>query len=480
MGNQRNKRKIIGIILTLCMLLSSLTVFADEVSPVGYTLYQYSQVEEAIQAFESTKPELLEAYKQDFPTESGWWDEYAIMPILTGVISGYPDGTIKPNNPVTGGEFAKMIATAFEGYIPSGGSLINKSFDGKWYNNYYNVMAKAFPYPCSQQMLVTFMESPIIRSEVAYTIAKIIDSEGLEAYITKVRNKDLSTMAGYVDFEQYVCTEDTYLSSWGTTYTVVYDSYTCNSDMRKVNLIPYNQAAAIMLLKDKGIMVGDGAGHISPMGNVTRAEIFKLINECCKATKDYTKQKFFGWENWGRDFYTDAERKALPWVYQLDQVVNPEAEERYQYTFGDLKWGDTTKAYEKSHQHSVMSGQHNAYNNTEIYQTAINEEYAKLVIEDVKNSYVREGNILKFYLPDLKSKHHCIKVTFNSGNGRLSFNSVDNPGWNQVNLNNYSLDDTDWCELGIYLTGTQKLTPGESRYRVDINYVTGNIRTRVE
>ena len=216
------------------------------------------------------------------------------------------------------------------------------------------------------------------------------------------------------------------------------------------------------------------------MGNVTRAEIFKLINECCKATKDYKKHKFLGWENFGRDFYTDAERKALPWVYSLDQVVNPEAEERYQYTFGDLKWGDTTKPYNKSHQHLVMSGQHNAYNNTEIYQTSINEEYAKLVIEDVKNSYVREGNILKFYLPDLKSKHHCIKVTFNSGNGQLFFNSVDNPGWNQVNLSNYSLNDTEWCELGIYLTGTQKLTPGESRYRVDINYVTGNIRTRVE
>ena len=479
MGNQRNKRKIVGIVLTLCMLLSSLTVFADEVSPVGYTLYQYSQVEEAIQAFESTKPELLEAYKENFPTESGWWDGYAIMPILTGVISGYPDETIKPNNPVTGGEFAKMIATAFEGYIPSGGSLDQKMFDGKWYNNYYNVMAKAMPYPVSGGA-GAFLDSPMIRSEVAYVIAKIIDSEGLEAYIEKARNKDFSTMVGYTDFVQYVCTEDTYPSSWGTTYTVIYDSYTCTSDMRKVNLIPYNQAAAIMLLKDKGIMVGDGAGHISPMGNVTRAEIFKLINECCKATKDYKKHKFLGWENFGRDFYTDAERKALSWVYSLDQVVNPEAEEKYQYTFGDLKWGDTTQPYNKSNQHLIMSGQHNAYHGSEIYQRPLNEDYAKMVIEDVKNSYVREGNILKFYLPDLKSEHHCIKVTFNSGNGQLFFNSVDNPGWNEVNLNNYSLNDTEWCELGIYLTGTKKLMPGESRYRVDINYVTGNIRTRVE
>lgn len=245
-------------------------------------------------------------------------------------------------------------------------------------------------------------------------------------------------------------------------------------------LMPQNQAAAIMMLKDLGIMVGDGAGHISPLGNVTRAEIFKLLNECCKATKDYKKHKFLGWENYGRDFYTDSEIKALPWVYSLDQVINPEAEEKYQYTFGDLKWYDTTQAYYKSEQHSVMSGQHNPWHISEIYQKSLSEEYAKAVLDEVKNSYSREGNIIKFYLPDLKSKYHYIDVVFSTGKGNLFFNSIDNPGWNEIDLSNISLGDTEWCEMGIVLTGNGRYMPGESYYRVDINYVTGNIETREE
>lgn len=473
MKNWINKRKIVGIILTLCMLLSSLTVFADEVSSVGYTLYQYSQVEEAIQAFESTKPELLEAYKQDFPTESGWWDEYAIMPILTGVISGYPDGTIKPNNPVTGGEFAKMIATAFEGYIPSGGSLDNKSFDGKWYNNYYNVMAKAFPYNSSQLMQVEFMESPMVRAEVAYVIAKIIDSEGLEAYINKVQNNDFSTMGEYSDFSQHVWTSDEYFAPNGR-YEVVASYYSSRAKkMFEHGYIPMEQGAAIMLLKDRGIMVGDGAGHISPMGNVTRAEIFKLITECCKATKDYTKHKFLGWENWGRDFYTDAESKALPWVYSLDQVINPEAEEKYQYTFGDLKWGDTTKSYEKSNQHLVMSGQHNRYNNTEIYQRLLSDELSKKLVDEVFYSYSKDGNIIKIYIPDLKSKYHQISVSFHHDNGILALNSAENPGWNEINLNEYSHKQTDYTYILISCGGYGNIGTADAQYKGYINYVTG-------
>lgn len=470
MKNWINKRKIVGIILTLCMLLSSLTVFADEVSSVGYTLYQYSQVEEAIQAFESTKPELLEAYKQDFPTESGWWDEYAIMPILTGVISGYPDGTIKPNNPVTGGEFAKMIATAFEGYIPSGGSLDNKSFDGKWYNNYYNVMAKAFPYNSSQLMQVEFMESPMKRSEVAYVLAKIIDSKGLEDCINKVQNNDFSTMGEYSDFSQHVWTSDEYFAPNGR-YEVVASYYSSIAKkMFEQGYIPMEQGAAIMLLKDKGIMVGDGAGHISPMGNVTRAEIFKLINECCKATKDYTKQKFFGWENWGRDFYTDEERKTLPWVYSLDQVLNPEAEEKYQYTFGDLLWGDLTKYVNKHLQQQVMSGQHNRFSGTEIHQQSLSDEFTKKLVDEVFYSYSKDGNTIKIYIPDLKSKYHQISVGFHHDNGILNLISTENPGWNEINLNEYRYTNTDYSYILIYCEGIGDIS---SQYKGYINYVTG-------
>lgn len=464
MKNWINKRNIVCILLTLCAMLSSLTVFADDyTSPVGYTLYQYSQGEEAIQEFEKQKPELLEAYKQDFPTESGWWDEYAIMPILTGVISGYPDGTIKPNNPVTGGEFAKMVATAFEGYIPSGGRLDNDKLEGKWYNNYYNAMAKAYPYPTSdalgdsriidRQVIVKyFTDEPIRRSEVAYVLAKIIDSDSLDAYIKKVKYGDLSSMAGYVDFSQHIFT--------GTKY-IGYDGYSRNfrewlySDVNQLrefhSLMPQNQAAAIMMLKDLGIMVGDGAGHISPLGNVTRAEIFKLINECCRATKDYKSLKFFGWEYAGYDFFTSEELKALPWVYTMETVINPEAEEKYQYTFGDLEWSDLSLAHNERRQNEVMTGRHNITSHfTETSQQKIKTEFIKNVIDEVKNSVKVENGIIKFYIPPFLSKHHEIRVVYQVGSDTQTFNSTYNVGWNEVNFNT---DKSSINELRIECVG---------------------------
>lgn len=48
----------------------------------------------------------------------GHWAEEAINALVKmGVVQGYPDGTFKPEDPVTRGEFSKMVASTF-GYAP--------------------------------------------------------------------------------------------------------------------------------------------------------------------------------------------------------------------------------------------------------------------------------------------------------------------------------------------------------------------------
>lgn len=456
---KKNKRKIASIILALCMILSSLTVFADEVNPTGHTLYQYSQSEEMVQWFEENKSELLEEHKKKYPTESGWWDEYAVMPSLTGVISGYPDGTLKPNNPVTGGEFAKMVATAFEGYIPSGGRLDSKFFDGKWYNNYYNAIAKAFPYYYSDTLYgnlstkaysetLNFMELPIKRSEVAYVLASIIDKDSLKGYINKVKVNDLSTMSDYVDFSQHIFRGKQFIDSEGHTTDLMDWKWIFVNELRSLHgLMPQNQAAAIMMLKDLGIMVGDGAGHISPLGNVTRAEIFKLLNECCKATKDYTSLKFFGWEYAGYDFFTKEELKALPWVYTMETVINPEAEEKYQYTFGDIRWGNSD-SYKKN---EVMTGRHNTASHfTEIFQQYLSIDFEKKLVDEVLNSITYENGIVKVYIPPFISDYHEIVVRYMIDNASMAvLNSTDNIGWNEINTKAYQIKKDHFIDIEI-------------------------------
>lgn len=418
------------------------------------------------------------------------------MPIVTGVISGYPDGTLKPNNAVTSGEFAKMVATSFFTDISSGGTVDNEEWAGKWYNNYYNIVAKAFPYFNSQFAPVEFMESPMKRSEVAYVLAKIIDSSSLDKYIEAVENGDLSTMSDYTDFAQYVYTGENLTNkdiSKSTMFHSEWNWESANELRTTYNIIPNNQAAAIMMLKDLGIMVGDGAGHISPNGNVTRAEVFKLLGESCKATKENIDLNFFGWENSGLDFITEEDIKNLSWKYEMETILNPEAEKEQQYTLGDLDWGNgldlnpyelkalfeteegqelleelldsmmngyvdansvseeaiyMTKmtllkpiidSYTKSNY--TMSGMHNIKLNSELWQIPLGKEFEAKLLDEVVNSVTLENDTIKVYIPSFKSKYHEIYVAYKSDNIEYHtiLTSTLNEGWNEIKFDKDAL-----------------------------------------
>ena len=62
----------------------------------------------------------LDVYKRqaDVPANS-WASGYINVAVTMGIINGYPDGTFKPENPVTYAEALKMILAAI-GYVPEG------------------------------------------------------------------------------------------------------------------------------------------------------------------------------------------------------------------------------------------------------------------------------------------------------------------------------------------------------------------------
>lgn len=71
-----------------------------------------------------------------FPDLSGHWAEDWIMNLAQlGFVSGYPDGTFKPDNPVTRGEFSAILCRAL-GISPSEGNSGFPDLNGHWSEKY--------------------------------------------------------------------------------------------------------------------------------------------------------------------------------------------------------------------------------------------------------------------------------------------------------------------------------------------------------
>ena len=73
-------KKSIALIISAVMVLSSLTSLVTAATP----------------------PDII-----------GHWAQYYIQPLVdSGIINGYPDGTFKPDNPITRAEFCKIVIGA--------------------------------------------------------------------------------------------------------------------------------------------------------------------------------------------------------------------------------------------------------------------------------------------------------------------------------------------------------------------------------
>lgn len=69
-----------------------------------------------------------------------WFNESVCTLTNAGIISGYPDGTFKPNANVTRAEFSAMIARMFSvSYV---GNNMFEDINGHWAESYINILAK--------------------------------------------------------------------------------------------------------------------------------------------------------------------------------------------------------------------------------------------------------------------------------------------------------------------------------------------------
>ena len=407
----------------------------------GPTLYDGLNNSSFIEKYNANKAEVIKAVRLAYPNETnGWYDEYIALPIYYNVLSGYEDGSLQPNRPVAVSEVAKIVATAYEGSIKSGGYLANNAFNsgsGMWYNNYYNKIAKAFTYKSSKDMTPQYMEQNMRRCEVAYVLASVCDDGTLKDYIAKASSGDISQMAGYTDFVNVVKAEV---------------SLSTEQAYMNAGQIPSRFAGAVMYLQAKGIMIGDGEGHINPLDNVTRAEVFKLIQTTCENTPSYTKNKFYGWEvqpSSGSGTQTPTQNQMT-----LETVLNPNAPAELQYKVKDIN--------ESSYKY-ILNGKAN------IAEKTLNKEYTKKVIDVVKGSVQNNGGTVTFTMPNLNSDYHEVVVrAYDADMNRTVYKSSEKNGVITLDSGCYEFDIT------VEGRTDKAIRPGVSSYAVRYDVGSGN------
>lgn len=198
-----------------------------------------------------------------------WFTSYLQAPIHFGVLSGYEDETLRPDNNITCAEVAKVMASTFENDTDERSKV--------WYAKYYNRVAKGFTYT-DLDINDEYFGREMTRCEIAYVIANYVS--GGNGYTA-----DLSSLSAFAD-----------CGLIGTD-----DDGTMSKDIEIINAgyIPSRYAKALAYLVDKGVFQGyedevTGVRTLNPTGKVTRAEVFTLLMNLCKATPSYNYGQFTG------------------------------------------------------------------------------------------------------------------------------------------------------------------------------------------
>ena len=188
-----------------------------------------------------------------------------------GVISGYPDGTFKPDNPVTRAELAKILTLAFDlqERSPLGYEDVKSE---NWYYSYLECCAKyipVYPLPVSYETNTPYQEvtekglnyylpeTPAMRMHVAEALVEIKkDKEQINTELPSIQDIQADITAAFKD--------DDYENLYAMHGTI---------PENVTRMFEYTYLANKL-----GIMQGDSNGYFRPYDSVTRAELITMLD----------------------------------------------------------------------------------------------------------------------------------------------------------------------------------------------------------
>ena len=207
----------------------------------------------------------------EFSDTAGHWAESTINKWANkDIISGYPDGTFKPDSPVSRAELAKILTLAFE-LQPSEFVYSDRDLSkDAWYYNYLlcagkyipnyalpEINEKNQPYIDNRTVNAFLPEQNAMRMHVAESLVEII------------KNKEQSI----VDVPEITVVKDELNKTFkDADYENLYANHgTIPENVRRMFEYTY-------LAKKLDIMQGDTDGYFRPYDNVTRAELITMLD----------------------------------------------------------------------------------------------------------------------------------------------------------------------------------------------------------
>ncbi len=203
-----------------------------------------------------------------FSDISGHWAENVIIKYKdSGIVSGYPDGTFRPDAPITRAEFAKIIDSAFS--LEKTGDLTkyNDISAEAWYHKHLTTASGYIPNflpPHSYEVTAMYgnhdnflPDSPILRCHAAAAFSEIY----LEKNETELRELTIQEVKSELN-EVYKDIE----------FTELFATHTGIADNVKAL---FNSA---WCARELGIMLGNADGYFKPYSSLTRAEVLTVID----------------------------------------------------------------------------------------------------------------------------------------------------------------------------------------------------------
>lgn len=209
--------------------------------------------------------------KEKFNDIEGHWAERVIEKWEnTGYINGYPDGSFKPDSPVTRAELSKILVMAFDLTEVEKVNYDDVS-DNEWYYSYVVKSVKYIPkysLPTLYEQNIPYSENQLkntflpnvktIRMHVAEALVKIkIDKENITIEEPTIQEINRQVQEVFNDAEYY-----NLMAVPGTGIP---------QNVKRMNRYTW-------LAYKLKIMEGDTEGNFNPYGYITRAELITAID----------------------------------------------------------------------------------------------------------------------------------------------------------------------------------------------------------
>ena len=105
-----------------------------------------------------------------------WAKKYILLAADNGLISGYGDGTVRPDKTITIAEVSTILAKSFS-YKTKNNTIYAKAKQGKWYSSYVKKMFDVGILNSKDSIYKSFdEESPINRGDCAMMISRAIST----------------------------------------------------------------------------------------------------------------------------------------------------------------------------------------------------------------------------------------------------------------------------------------------------------------